>query len=77
MNDSTPSYEQVREIMYDILFVLHQHGIKIVSVGGIMRLLGVAGDVASAHDDEYLQVTTSEIEMADDHEVAPPGTTLH
>ena len=63
--------------MYDILALLHHHGINQVSVGGIMRLLGVPADVAASHDNEYLHVTSEVLETAEEVEVAPPGTTLH
>ena len=73
------SLESVREIMFEILTVLHNHGIDTVSVGGIMRLLGVPSEIAASHDDEYLQVSVESLEEIDNEEleVAPPGTTLH
>lgn len=72
------SLESVREIMIDILTVLHNHGIDTVSVGGIMRLLGVPSEIAASHDDEYLQVSVESFEETEEEiEVAPPGTTLH
>jgi hypothetical protein len=77
MSDSPTTYEEVREIMYDILALLHHHGISQVSVGGIMRLLGVPADVAASHDDEYLHVVQADLEIAEESQVAPPGTTLH
>jgi hypothetical protein len=77
MSESPATYEEVREIMYDILALLHHHGISQVSVGGIMRLLGVPADVAAAHDNEYLHVVSADLEIAEESEIAPPGTTLH
>ena len=77
------SYEEVRAIMYEILTILHHHGIDTVTVGGIMRVLGVPPEVAAQHDDEYLHVTNDVAELLDTDsefdtdETVPPGTTIH
>lgn len=76
-------YDEVRAAMYDVLAVLYEHGITVVHVGAMMRLLGVHDDVASQHDDERVELDESFEFLAqednnnnDDVEV-PPGTTFH
>ena len=50
-----PDLEQhVRMLMYELMMVLYQHGIREVHVGGMMRMLGVANATAQAHDDEMV-----------------------
>lgn len=78
MSHPVTSLEEVREIMFEILHVLHNHGIDTVSVGGIMRLLGVSSEVAAQHDDEFLQVSVEAfVDDTESSEQVPPGTTLH
>jgi hypothetical protein len=50
-----PELEQeVRVLMYELMMVLYQHGIREVHVGGMMRLLGVNNANSSDHDDEMV-----------------------
>jgi hypothetical protein len=50
-----PELEQeVRVLMYELMMVLYQHGIREVHVGGMMRLMGVNLDRAAEHDDEMV-----------------------
>jgi hypothetical protein len=46
--------QEVRVLMYDLMMVLYQHGIREVHVGGMMRLMGVANDRSAEHDDEMV-----------------------
>jgi hypothetical protein len=83
MNKSFENYEEIRTVIYDILAVLAQHGFNTISLGSIMRMLGVPSELAEAHDDEYFHVTLDDIteDTSEDIEVdditIPPGTTLH
>ena len=45
---------EVRMLMYELMMVLYQHGIREVHVGGMMRLMGVNPDRAAEHDDEMV-----------------------
>ena len=82
MEKSFESHEEIRVIIYDLLAVLAQHGIDTISLGNIMRVLGVPNNLAQAHDDEYFHVTIDSIteeehvENIEDIEI-PPGTTFH
>lgn len=78
MSKPFESYEEIRIVIYDILAVLTQHGINTVSLGGIMRMLGVPSEVAAAHDDEYFHVTVDALSELEDEDITiPPGTTIH
>lgn len=46
--------QEARMLMYELMMVLYQHGIREVHVGGMMRLLGVANETAQSHDDEMV-----------------------
>ena len=81
MDKSFENHEKIKVIIYDLLAVLAQHGIDTISLGNIMRVLGVPNSLAEPHDDEYFHVTINtiaeeEIEEIEDIEI-PPGTTFH
>jgi hypothetical protein len=54
MLDDDEIEAEVRVLMYELMMVLYRHGITEVHVGGLMRVLGVHDDTASAHDDEMV-----------------------
>ena len=54
MPDDPELEQQVRMLMYELMMVLYQHGIRKVHVGGMMRLLGVNNASSSDHDDEMV-----------------------
>jgi len=45
---------EVRVLMYELMMLLYQHGIREVHVGGMMRLLGVNNESSSTHDNEMV-----------------------
>jgi hypothetical protein len=45
---------EARLLIYELLLVMYQHGLRQVHVGGLMRMLGVANENALAHDDEVV-----------------------
>ena len=45
---------EVRVLIYELMMVMYQHGIREVHVGGMMRMLGVANETAQNHDDEMV-----------------------
>ena len=75
--------ESVRSIVIDICAVMHRYGYTEVSVGAILRLMGVDSDSAVAHDDELLVLDENfeqiiknyQGQTAAESEV-PPGTTI-
>jgi hypothetical protein len=54
MLDDPELEQEVRVLMYELMMVLYQHGIREVHVGGMMRLLGVNNANSSDHDDEMV-----------------------
>ena len=48
---------KVKLLMFDLMLVLYNYGIKEVNVGGLMRLLGVDTKVAAEHDAESVELT--------------------
>ena len=54
MLDEEEIEQEVRVLMYELMMVLYQHGIREVHVGGMMRLLGVNNESSSDHDDEMV-----------------------
>jgi hypothetical protein len=54
MLDDKEIEQEVRVLMYELMMVLYQHGIREVHVGGMMRLLGVNNESSSDHDDEMV-----------------------
>ena len=54
MLDDEEIEQEVRVLMYELMMVLYQHGIREVHVGGMMRLMGVANDRSAEHDDEMV-----------------------
>lgn len=51
MFDTDTVADEVRELILDVCEVLHNHGYQEVSIGALMRLIGVDPSSASAHDD--------------------------
>ena len=48
---------RVKYLMFDLMLVLYNYGIKEVNVGGLMRMLGVEESTAREHDDEAVTLT--------------------
>ena len=48
---------KVKLLMFDLMLVLYNYGLKEVNVGGMMRLLGVDAVVAAEHDAESVKLT--------------------
>ncbi len=54
MLDDQEIEAEVRVLIYELMMVMYQHGIREVHVGGMMRMLGVVNEAALAHDDEVV-----------------------
>lgn len=75
--------ELVKNAMLGIMAVLYDHGITQVSVGALMRVLGVETQHARKHDNDYLVIQdtiteflTTTKDSLDDLTI-PPNTTIH
>ena len=58
MLDDPELEQEVRVLMYELMMVLYQHGIREVHVGGLMRVMGIANEKAAEHDDEMVILDT-------------------
>ena len=54
MLDDVELDQSIRLSILNLMVVLYDCGITEVHIGGVMRILGVANDKASQHDDERL-----------------------
>jgi len=72
--------QSVRDIIIEICEVMHRHGFEAVSVGAIMRLMGLPEDRVIEHEDEWFELGPEfDRVMQARRELAqvPPDTTLH
>jgi hypothetical protein len=76
--------EHVKNVMLELMAVLWANGYKEVSVGALMRILGLDEDDAGPHNDEYVLLDEHFADvaaaMADKQKTdfcVPPGTTIH
>jgi len=71
--------EKVQALLLDICAVLHSYGYREVSVGVLMRMVGVPDERARDHDSEIFEITAevNRPEAAFRPASAPPGVTLH
>lgn len=76
----------IKELMIDICEVLYRKGYDKVSVGAMMRLVGVGNGSAEKHDLEYfaldnefaeLLISRQQKTIQQSAEKPPIGTTLH
>ena len=54
MLDDIEIEAEVRVLIYELMMVMYNRGMREVCVGGLMRLLGVSNESASTHDDEII-----------------------
>lgn len=79
--------EEIKELIIDVCEVMWARGYSKVTVGAIMRLIGVTNEYAENHDDHIILLDESFEELLKklkysnevDSDLAhiPPGTTLH
>lgn len=69
----------VRDLMQDICLTLQRYGVRYVTVGALMRLVGVPEHRARKHDEEIMDIESEIQGNGYDHvdELPPPGTILH
>jgi hypothetical protein len=71
---------KIKELMLDLIEVLHNNGIQEVHMGGMMRLLGVEEDVAKEYDQHRIKLSKSFVDTVrefEKHQPPPTGTVLH
>jgi len=54
MSDDFETEAGMRMLIYNLMRVMYQHGIREVHIGGMMRMLGIANEAAQDHDDEVV-----------------------
>lgn len=79
--------ESVRGFVLDVCSVLYKYGYAEVSVGAIMRLMGLSGEQVSAHDDELILLNEDFEKLLEKHQdktatqgkqdTIPPDVTVH
>ena len=76
--DTDQLENHVRDTMTEILSVLYNRGINQISVGGLLRIMGVPNDMARRHDLDYIELTEDlDLNAMSITSRIPPGTALH
>lgn len=72
--------QSVRDIIIEICEVMHRHGFESVSVGAIMRLMGLPEERVIEHDHEWFDLGPEFDQLLQARRElgrVPPDTTLH
>ncbi len=75
--------EAVRELVVNICWVLTEHGITEIHVGGLMRLVGIDCETASDYDGDVMVITDIQQKIKEEGETSelietrPADSTLH
>lgn len=75
--------EAVRELVVNICWVLTEHGITEIHVGGLMRLVGIDCETASDYDGDVMVITDIQQKIKEEGdtseliETRPADSTLH
>lgn len=84
MQVSDPLYENVRQVMLEIMAVLWNNGQTQLHVGAMMRLLGIPEETASQHDEERIDIDEQLARMIMESQLQklilqkmPVGATIH
>jgi hypothetical protein len=82
MLDDDQLEQTVRELIIDLCEVLYYKGYREVSIGAMMRLVGVGNDSASKHDDTFFSLDEDFISIMESRKISAPepmpsGVTLH
>lgn len=87
MIDTDQLETKVRTLILELLLVLHRHGIREVSSGALMRMLGVPASEAAKYDSEDIAIDQEIFDEIVKHydessdvviEInVPLGTTIH
>lgn len=78
MLDDLEIDQTIRLAILNLMLVLYDCGINEIHVGGIMRIMGVPSEKASAHDDERLVLDDDFVRYVEQiNEPRPADQTLH
>jgi hypothetical protein len=81
MLDPDAIQSEIRSIIIDVCEILYKKGFKKVSIGAMMRLVGVSEEVASQHDHEIYHLDekfAALLYMKSEYSAeVPPGTMFH
>ena len=58
MLDESALEANLHALIVDMCRVMHDHGYETISVGAVMRLIGVGEERASRHDDEWIDLAS-------------------
>jgi len=82
--NTDPETEEVTQILMELMAVLWSHGRIQVSVGALMRVLGVENSNAAKHDDEYIMLDETFVNALPNSNIdtkelvgMSPSTTIH
>lgn len=78
MLDDLKLEETLRLSILNLMLVLYDCGIKEIHLGGLMRILGVSNEAASAYDDQLVEVDEDFAKYVEAiNEPRPTDQTLH
>lgn len=79
MTDEQLFEQSIRDLILELCDVLHRHGYHEVSVGALMRVMGIPHEQAQQHDTETFEIARNihEFRQKSVVETPPPGTTFH
>jgi hypothetical protein len=79
MSDSQTLEKTIHDLIVDLCGVLYDHGYQEISVGSLMRVIGVDPASAAKHDDNTIDLQHHFAGRSPLHrnQAIPPGTTLH
>lgn len=83
MSDDDKLEIAIRDFIIDICEVMHRRGYSSVSIGAMMRLIGVGEDRARQHDDQFFTLDQEFQDMLDvkkfldQKSPPPPDAVIH
>lgn len=78
MLDDLKLEETLRLSILNLMLVLYDCGIKEIHLGGLMRILGVSNEAATAYDDQLIEVDEDFAKYVEAiNEPRPVDQTLH
>ena len=69
--------QAVHDLIIDLCEVMYNHGYSEVSIGALMRVIGVANERARDHDAHVIDLLEHFAKDRTSADPIPPGTVLH